>query len=479
MKFCSIIISVLQFISVSSFGQNSAQIETSKIWLNTISANAIEISIENNDFKAAPNGYALYFSNVDSLQAPYLVYVPKAYDPTNKYPLIVYLHGGVVGIDSFQYKNPFFAQEPIFSIADKYNAIILFPYGKKDFGWVKQQKAFENILTIIEQTKQRYNVDNDKIFLGGMSNGATAAFWFITNYPKQFAGFYAFSPMPKLYSGDIIFKNITINKPLYSINAKDDEGFQFGSVKSIYDANKSEALGWHFDSIVIGGHGFIYDDSGNVFINNLFEKLFRTNSADYLPNSVKDSIIKELFIVDEEDQKYRNQMENVVTKFGGDSKEMKSLIKSMTETDSSNLIKVEAILKKYGWLGPEILGSQGNTTLFMVIQHSNLKTQEKYLPMLRDAVKNGKALPRHLALLEDRVSLLEGKKQIFGSQVSWNMKTNIYYVLPLEDPDNVDKRRAAIGLSPLSDYLVEMGIKWDVEKYKKDLPSIEAEFFKK
>lgn len=189
-------------------------------------------------------------------------------------------------------------------------------------------------------------------------------------------------------------------------------------------------------------------------------------------------IIKQLLRVDELDQRYRNQIEDVQAKYGGDSKELKSLFRNMKVADSLNLIEVEAIIKKYGWLGYTKIGNQANTALFMVIQHSDLKTQEKYLPIMQAAVKNGNAKAHSLALLEDRVALLEGKKQIYGSQVSWNMKTNTAFVAPLFDPDNVDKRRAEVGLPPLKDYLAEMEMTWDVEQYKKELPSLETEFFK-
>ena len=49
---------------------------------------------------------------------------------------------------------------------------------------------------------------------------------------------------------------------------------------------------------------------------------------------------------------------------------------------------------------------------------------------------------------------------------------NKYLVLPLNDPDNVDKRRAEVGLSSLAEYLNHWNIKWDVEEYKKELPQI-------
>jgi hypothetical protein len=164
-------------------------------------------------------------------------------------------------------------------------------------------------------------------------------------------------------------------------------------------------------------------------------------------------------------------MEN---KNGRKSEEIDSLNKVIRETDSLNLIRVKKILDTRGWIGEDIIGNFGNLALFLVIQHSTLETQEKYLPMMREAVKRGNASPSNLALLEDRVALGEGKKQIYGSQIGSDEVTGEAIILPLEDPDNVDKRRAEVGLEKLQDYLSNFGIKWDVNEYKKKLPKIEV-----
>lgn len=187
-----------------------------------------------------------------------------------------------------------------------------------------------------------------------------------------------------------------------------------------------------------------------------------------------DSLILQLALIATEDQTYRGQLETVQRKYGGISKEMQDLGKTIKEKDSINLIKIKAIIDKFGWLGPDIIGDDGNTTLFLVIQHSDIVTQEKYLPLLRTAVKNGKAKASSLALLEDRVALRQGKNQIYGSQVVWDMKTNEYYVLPLEDPENVDIRRSQVGLPPLSVYLSNWQLKWDIHQYNKDLPKVKT-----
>ena len=216
------------------------------------------------------------------------------------------------------------------------------------------------------------------------------------------------------------------------------------------------------------------DDSGLVIINRVFDKLLSKEAL--RQRMLRDSLVQQLYAIDELDQRYRNQMEEVRLKYGGGTKEMKALFKLMHEADSVNLIKVKAIIDEYGWLGADALGSQGNKTLFMVIQHSDLRTQEEYLPVMRQAVNNGNAKASSLALLEDRVAMFEGKKQIYGSQLRWDLKNNTYVIAPIEDPENVDKRRAEVGLMSLTDYLSNFGLKWNLEQYKKDLPKMEAEF---
>lgn len=168
-----------------------------------------------------------------------------------------------------------------------------------------------------------------------------------------------------------------------------------------------------------------------------------------------------------EDQKYRQMVDSVGKKHGFESEQVRSLWAKMAAVDSVNTVKVKAILDRYGWLGVPEIGRQGNNTLFLVIQHADSATQVQYLPVMREAVKKGKAEANQLALLEDRVALKQGRKQIYGSQVSHNPQTGQYTVLPLEDPDNVDKRRAAVGLGPLAEYVKHWGMTWNAEEYKR------------
>jgi hypothetical protein len=177
--------------------------------------------------------------------------------------------------------------------------------------------------------------------------------------------------------------------------------------------------------------------------------------------------------IQEEDQAGRRQIQAIASEFGYDSPQIKELWKEIGIKDSLNLIIVENILQTRGWLGPELVGYSGSSTLFLVIQHSDQLTQEKYLPMMREASKKGDASRSNLALLEDRVLLGQGKRQIYGSQIGTDPETRVNFVLPIEDPENVDERRQLMDLGPLSDYTKYFDFTWDLEKHKLDTKAYE------
>lgn len=181
----------------------------------------------------------------------------------------------------------------------------------------------------------------------------------------------------------------------------------------------------------------------------------------------------ELLTILEEDQKYRKQIHETLKKYSDDSKEMQDLWKVTLQKDSINLLRVKKILDEKGWVGKDKVGAQASNAIFLVIQHSDLETQKKYLPMMKEAVAKGNASAGSLALLIDRIEIREGRKQIYGSQIGTNPDNSTPYVLPLIDPDNVDKRRAEVGLGPISDYVKTWNLVWDVEKYKSELPELE------
>lgn len=184
-------------------------------------------------------------------------------------------------------------------------------------------------------------------------------------------------------------------------------------------------------------------------------------------------LVARLKSVHEDDQKYRRQVDSVEERYGRDAPEAKAVWAKMRLQDSLNELIVIDIIEKHGWPSPTLVGDIGANAVFLVVQHARPEIQQKYLPLMREAVARGEARPSSIALLEDRVALGLGKKQIYGSQVVFGAKGP--YVATLEDPDHVDERRASMRLWPLAGYLKGFGLDWDVEAYKRQLPELEKD----
>ena len=275
MRTCTIIFAFLfVFISSVAVAQLAGGI-TSESWLDLVASNAVKKGNAPGVFSAAPAGLALYFAQSGSIRQPYLVCVPVGYNPSRPTSVVVFLHGAILVKDSFQYKEPSNAREPIFSIADTLNTIVVFPFARKDLKWQGQLPAYENIINIIHQVERDYNVDKKKVYIGGISMGAMATFWFLNNRPDLFAGFYAFSAAPHSDDGDIKYGNITSSRPLFSVNAKDDRIFSYTDMEKAYTEHKNEAPGWHYSTVETGGHRFIYGPDGKAQVKSLLSKLLR------------------------------------------------------------------------------------------------------------------------------------------------------------------------------------------------------------
>jgi predicted peptidase len=245
----------------------TATAQDAATWLTTIKAGAIRKG------QTPKPGFALYFTKVGTEDVPYLVYVPKGYDPRKPNAMTVFLHGAILAREHFMYGDPAIAKEPAFLVADELNVVVVFPFGRSGLMWPSQTAALDNITEIVKQVREVYNVDAERTFLGGISMGGSGTFWFITHRPELFAGFYTFSALPHQ---DERFSNISIRRPLYSLNAKDDPNFSYDDVHRIYETHKQEAPGWHFGSVETGGHRFIYADGGEKYVKEQLQKLLGT-----------------------------------------------------------------------------------------------------------------------------------------------------------------------------------------------------------
>lgn len=174
----------------------------------------------------------------------------------------------------------------------------------------------------------------------------------------------------------------------------------------------------------------------------------------------------ELLKMGADDQKYRGFIEAETIKMAetgtsAASAELMAAVKSQGEIDHRNMARLEEIIKRHGWPAKSLVGAEAAKAAFLILQHSDLVRQEKYLPLLKKAAKKGEARPADVAMMEDRVLIRRGKKQLYGTQVRSGPETGGKMVLePIEDEERVDERRAAVGLMPLKEYLKHFGIEY-------------------
>ncbi|MFK8104853.1 MAG: DUF6624 domain-containing protein [Saprospiraceae bacterium] len=174
---------------------------------------------------------------------------------------------------------------------------------------------------------------------------------------------------------------------------------------------------------------------------------------------------RELETIAEKDQRHRQKNREIGETFGWDSKEMKELWVKQNHLDSVNTVRIIEIIEEFGYPGKTMVGNQA-ATAFLVIQHADLAVQEKYLPVLRAAADKNELRWSSLALLIDRINIRNGKKQIYGSQVSRDPVTGKSRFSPIEEEAKVNERRAAIGLEPIEDYAKRFGFDYEAPTTK-------------
>lgn len=137
-----------------------------------------------------------------------------------------------------------------------------------------------------------------------------------------------------------------------------------------------------------------------------------------------------------------------------------------SKLNEENLTRLHEIIDTHGWPTTSMVGASAASTVFLIVQHADLETQKKYLPMMKAAADNGEASWSSLALLIDRIEMREGRPQIYGSQIRGDGHGNLM-VHEIIDPEYVNQRRAKVGLGPLEDYIKHWDLEWSVKQKEK------------
>jgi hypothetical protein len=117
-----------------------------------------------------------------------------------------------------------------------------------------------------------------------------------------------------------------------------------------------------------------------------------------------------------------------------------------------NAVRLAKVLDRQGWPGVSRVGARAADAAWLVLQHAigHPDLQRRGLALLEDAARRSDAAWAQVAMLEDRIRVLEGRPQRYGTQFDWDDEGRLS-PLPIEDEATVDARRARMGLDPLAE----------------------------
>ena len=128
------------------------------------------------------------------------------------------------------------------------------------------------------------------------------------------------------------------------------------------------------------------------------------------------------------------------------------LLMELQAVDAENTRWMKEQIEAHGWLGASLVGPDGARNAWLLVQHADAdpEFQQRCLDLMND-MPDGEVDKADIAYLTDRVLSAAGKPQRFGTQVE--VVDGRAVVNNVEDEANLDKRRAELGLPPISEYL--------------------------
>lgn len=195
----------------------------------------------------------------DGKERPFIVYTPKSLDKKVDNPLLIYLHGGISNPNLKKDPLAYIQKSKLIQLAEEGGFYLMFSYGQKGATWF-DPIGTDMVLGEIETATNQFNIDNNKIFLSGFSDGASGVLYFSMTNPTPFAGFIAMNGSlkvaQKLGAFDLFPAN-TNEKPLYVINTKGDLLYPIHQIEPTIEYLKQFNKNIRFSSPV-GNHEMSY-----------------------------------------------------------------------------------------------------------------------------------------------------------------------------------------------------------------------------
>lgn len=179
---------------------------------------------------------------------PYVLFEPA--QQNQKRPLIVYLHGAISRTSVSAQPVESAKKVPFTQLAEEKGYYVLYPYGKKDATWF-EPVGINMVLSEIKTVCEKFNIDTDKIFLSGFSDGASGTLYLAATQSSPFAGFIALNGSlavaATLGKTPLYLENLN-EKPLYIVNTQGDLLYPAAPMQPIIEKIRQHHLNTTFRS---------------------------------------------------------------------------------------------------------------------------------------------------------------------------------------------------------------------------------------
>ena len=132
-------------------------------------------------------------------------------------------------------------------------------------------------------------------------------------------------------------------------------------------------------------------------------------------------------------------------------------MRAMNAIDSESSAFLKAMIAQHGWPTIDMVGDDGAHAAWLLAQHADAEPelQQKVLELMEPLVERGQASGALFAMLTDRVLSGKGEPQVYGTQFGDDSE-GVLRPYPTVDWERVDERRARVGLSPISEYAIQL-----------------------
>lgn len=125
------------------------------------------------------------------------------------------------------------------------------------------------------------------------------------------------------------------------------------------------------------------------------------------------------------------------------------IIEQVRQLDADNTNFLKDLVSRKGWPKISQVGEKAAQAAWLILQHSPDKEfMESCLAQMQ--AMPDEVDPKYLARTIDRVRILNGRLQYYGTHWREN-PDGTPEVLPIEDEDHVEERRASMGLPTIED----------------------------